>query len=174
MNGFLIANKPTGTTSSNVVVFVRKRLPKGTAIGHGGTLDPEASGVLPLCIGKATRLFDYIIDKKKTYVAEIQLGQVTDTQDATGKVIEEREVNVSADDLIAVLPQFVGEIEQIPPMYSAIKVNGKRLYDMARKGITVERKPRRITIYALDIEKVELPLVTMRICCSKGTYIRTL
>ena len=113
MNGFLIANKPTGTTSSNVVVFVRKRLPKGTAIGHGGTLDPEASGVLPLCIGKATRLFDYIIDKKKTYVAEIQLGQVTDTQDATGQITEEREVNVTSDDLIAVVQigrQVTGKI----------------------------------------------------------------
>ena len=103
MNGFLIANKPTGVTSSDVVVFVRRRLPRGTAIGHGGTLDPEASGVLPLCIGKATRLFDYIIDKKKTYVAEIRLGEITDTQDATGKIVETREVTTGADELNAVL-----------------------------------------------------------------------
>ena len=127
MNGFLIANKPTGITSSNLVVFVRKRLPRGTAIGHGGTLDPEASGVLPLCIGSATRLFDYIIDKKKTYVAELQLGAITDTQDATGSVIEERAVHATESDLRAVLDEFVGEIEQIPPMYSAIKRGGQRL-----------------------------------------------
>ena len=110
MNGFLIANKPTGITSSNLVVFVRKRLPRGTAIGHGGTLDPEASGVLPLCIGSATRLFDYIIDKKKTYVAELQLGAITDTQDATGSVIETRAVHVTENDLRGVLGEFVGEI----------------------------------------------------------------
>ena len=143
MNGFLIANKPTGITSSNLVVFVRKRLPRGTAIGHGGTLDPEASGVLPLCIGSATRLFDYIIDKKKTYVAEVQLGAITDTQDATGSVIEERAVHVTQDDLRTVLAEFVGEIEQIPPMYSAIKRGGKRLYQLARKGETIEVEPRR-------------------------------
>ena len=137
MNGFLIANKPTGVTSSDVVVFVRRRLPRGTAIGHGGTLDPEASGVLPLCIGKATRLFDYIIDKKKTYVAEIRLGEITDTQDATGKIVETREVTTGADELNAVLDQFVGTIEQIPPMYSAIKRDGKRLYQLARKGETI-------------------------------------
>ena len=137
MNGFLIANKPTGITSSNLVVFVRKRLPRGTAIGHGGTLDPEASGVLPLCIGSATRLFDYIIDKKKTYVAEVQLGAITDTQDATGSVIETRAVHVTEDELRAVLGEFVGEIEQIPPMYSAIKRGGKRLYQLARKGETI-------------------------------------
>ena len=137
MNGFLIANKPTGITSSNLVVFVRKRLPRGTAIGHGGTLDPEASGVLPLCIGSATRLFDYIIDKKKTYVAEVQLGAITDTQDATGSVIETRAVHTTEDELRGVLKEFVGEIEQIPPMYSAIKRGGKRLYQLARKGETI-------------------------------------
>ena len=175
MNGFLIANKPTGTTSSNVVVFVRKRLPKGTAIGHGGTLDPEASGVLPLCIGKATRLFDYIIDKKKTYVAEIQLGQVTDTQDATGQITEEREVNVTSDDLIAVLPKFIGEIEQIPPMYSAIKRDGKRMYQLARKGEVVELEARKCRVDDIRFAgctgenryKIEVD-------CGKGVYIRTL
>lgn len=175
MNGFLIANKPTGTTSSNVVVFVRKRLPKGTAIGHGGTLDPEASGVLPLCIGKATRLFDYIIDKKKTYVAEIQLGQVTDTQDATGQVTEERAVTVGADELIAVLPKFVGEIEQIPPMYSAIKRDGKRMYQLARKGETVELEARKCRV-----DDVRFVCCTgenryrIEVDCGKGVYIRTL
>ena len=175
MNGFLIANKPTGTTSSNVVVFVRKRLPKGMAIGHGGTLDPEASGVLPLCIGKATRLFDYIIDKKKTYVAEIQLGQVTDTQDATGQIVEEREVNVSSDDLIAVLPKFVGEIEQIPPMYSAIKRDGKRMYQLARKGETIELEARKCRVD--DVRFVGCTgenRYKIEVDCGKGVYIRTL
>ena len=174
MNGFLIANKPTGITSSNLVVFVRKRLPRGTAIGHGGTLDPEASGVLPLCIGSATRLFDYIIDKKKTYVAEVQLGTITDTQDATGSVLEERAVYATEEDLRAVLKEFVGEIEQIPPMYSALKIGGKKLCDLAREGIEVERKARLVHIYDIDIVQVDLPFVTMRVHCSKGTYIRTL
>ena len=175
MNGFLIANKPTGTTSSNVVVFVRKRLPKGTAIGHGGTLDPEASGVLPLCIGKATRLFDYIIDKKKTYVAEIQLGQITDTQDATGQVLEEREVNVGEAELCAALPQFIGEIEQIPPMYSAIKRDGKRMYQLARKGEVVELEPRKCRVD--DVRFVECTgenRYRIEVDCGKGVYIRTL
>jgi len=175
MNGFLIANKPTGTTSSNVVVFVRKRLPKGTAIGHGGTLDPEASGVLPLCIGKATRLFDYIIDKKKTYVAEIQLGQETDTQDATGQVVAELPVNVGEPELRAVLPQFIGEIEQIPPMYSAIKRDGKRMYQLARKGETVELEARKCRVD--DVRFVGCTgenRYKIEVDCGKGVYIRTL
>ena len=116
MNGFLIANKPTGITSSNLVVFVRKRLPRGTAVGHGGTLDPEASGVLPICIGRATRLFDYIIDKQKTYIAELQLGVETDTQDATGEVVAERPVCVDEAQLRAAAAGCVGDILQIPPM----------------------------------------------------------
>ena len=119
MNGFLNLNKPTGRTSSDLVVFVRKRLPRGTAVGHGGTLDPEASGVLPVCVGSATRLFDYIIDKQKVYVARIRLGVETDTQDATGQVVAERPVEVGEAELRAVLPRFTGEIEQVPPMYSA-------------------------------------------------------
>ncbi len=175
MNGFLIANKPTGTTSSNVVVFVRKRLPRGTAIGHGGTLDPEASGVLPLCIGKATRLFDYIIDKKKTYVAEIQLGQVTDTQDATGQIIEERAVTAGVDELKAVLPRFVGEIEQIPPMYSAIKRDGKRMYQLARKGETVELEARKCRVDGVEyLGCTGENRYKIRVDCGKGVYIRTL
>ena len=175
MNGFLIANKPTGITSSNLVVFVRKRLPRGTSVGHGGTLDPEASGVLPVCVGSATRLFDYIIDKKKTYIAEIQLGVVTDTQDATGQVISEAPVQASAEELRAVLPGFMGEIQQIPPMYSAIKRGGKRLYQLARKGETIEVEPR-----ACRVDDVQLLDQTgenryrIRVDCGKGVYIRTL
>ena len=175
MNGFLIANKPTGITSSNLVVFVRKRLPRGTAIGHGGTLDPEASGVLPLCIGSATRLFDYIIDKKKTYVAELQLGAITDTQDATGSVIEERAVHATEDDLRAVLKEFVGEIEQIPPMYSAIKRGGKRLYQLARKGETIEVEPRKCRVEGVELlEQTGENRYRIRVDCGKGVYIRTL
>ena len=175
MNGFLIANKPTGITSSNLVVFVRKRLPRGTAIGHGGTLDPEASGVLPLCIGSATRLFDYIIDKKKTYVAELQLGAITDTQDATGSVIETRAVHATEDDLRAVLKEFVGEIEQIPPMYSAIKRGGKRLYQLARKGETIEVEPRKCRVEGVELlEQTGENRYRIRVDCGKGVYIRTL
>lgn len=175
MNGFLIANKPTGITSSNLVVYARKRLPRGTSIGHGGTLDPEASGVLPLCIGSATRLFDYIIDKKKTYVAEVQLGVVTDTQDATGAVLQKRPVTVGEDEVRAVLPEFVGEIEQVPPMYSAVKRGGKRLYQLARRGETVALEPRKCRV-----DNVEYLGCTgesryrIRVDCGKGVYIRTL
>ena len=175
MNGFLIANKPTGVTSSDIVVFVRRRLPRGTAIGHGGTLDPEASGVLPLCIGKATRLFDYIIDKKKTYVAEIRLGETTDTQDATGQVVETREVLVGESELRAVLGRFVGTIEQIPPMYSAIKRDGKRLYQLARKGETIEVKPRKCRVDGIRyLGRSAEHTYRIEVECGKGVYIRTL
>ena len=144
MDGFLVLNKPLGRTSSDCVVFVRKRLPRGTAIGHGGTLDPMASGGIARVRGAATRLFDYIIDKQKTYVAELQLGVVTDTQDATGAVVEERPVNVTEADVRAALPRFIGEIWQTPPMYSAIKRGGKRLYELARRGESVEVAPARL------------------------------
>ncbi len=175
MNGFLIANKPTGMTSSDVVVFVRRRLPRGTAIGHGGTLDPEASGVLPLCIGKATRLFDYIIDKKKTYVAEIRLGEITDTQDATGQVIETHEVSADEADIQGVLNQFVGTIQQIPPMYSAIKRDGQRLYQLARKGQSIEVEPRTCRVDSIRLlGKSAEHTYRLEVQCGKGVYIRTL
>ena len=175
MDGFLVLNKPLGKTSSDCVVFVRKRLPRGTAIGHGGTLDPMASGVLPVCVGAATRLFDYIIDKQKTYVAELQLGVVTDTQDATGAVVETRSVNVTEADVRAALPRFIGEIRQTPPMYSAIKRGGKRLYELARRGESVEVAPR-----ACRVDDVRLTAslgngrYRLEVDCGKGVYIRTL
>ena len=131
MNGFLIANKPTGITSSNLVVFVRKRLPRGTSVGHGGTLDPEASGVLPVCVGSATRLFDYIIDKKKTYIAELQLGVVTDTQDATGQVVEEREVQVTEEQLRAVLPIESKSSREDREQYTYLEAFGRTLTGIA-------------------------------------------
>ena len=175
MNGFLIVNKPTGRTSSDVVVFVRRRLEKGTPVGHGGTLDPEASGVLPVCVGTATRLFDYIIDKKKTYVARIRLGVETDTQDATGRVVREMPVNVGAEELRAALPGFTGEIEQVPPMYSALKRDGKRLYKLARKGETVALEPRRCRVDGIEYLGGEGDdTYLLRIDCGKGVYIRTL
>ena len=175
MNGFLIANKPTGITSSNLVVFVRKRLPRGTAIGHGGTLDPEASGVLPMCIGSATRLFDYIIDKKKTYIAEMQLGVVTDTQDATGNAVSKCEVNASRADVVEAARHFEGEIEQIPPMYSAIKRGGKRLYQMARKGEIIEVEPRKCRVENIEVlEETGENKYRLKVECGKGVYIRTL
>ena len=175
MDGFLVLNKPLGRTSSDCVVFVRKRLPRGTAIGHGGTLDPMASGVLPVCVGAATRLFDYIIDKQKTYVAELQLGVITDTQDATGAVVETRSVNVTEADVRAALSRFIGEIWQTPPMYSAIKRGGKRLYELARRGESVEIAPR-----ACRVDDVRLTAslgngrYRLEVDCGKGVYIRTL
>jgi tRNA pseudouridine55 synthase len=175
MNGFISVNKPLGMTSSDVVVFVRKRLPRGTRVGHGGTLDPEASGVLPVCVGGAARLFDYIIDKEKTYEAVLALGAVTDTQDATGTVVEERPVNAGIADIEAVLPEFTGEIEQIPPMYSAIKKDGKRLYQLARKGEAVEVPARKCRVYGIEVlEALGENRYRLRIRCGKGVYIRTL
>jgi tRNA pseudouridine55 synthase len=175
MNGFLNLNKPTGRTSSDLVVYVRKRLPRGTAVGHGGTLDPEASGVLPVCVGSATRLFDYIIDKQKVYVARIRLGIETDTQDATGQVVAEHTVDVGENELRAVLPRFIGNIMQVPPMYSALKRDGKRLYQLARKGESVALEPRPCQVDAIEYLRDEGDGVhVLRIRCGKGVYIRTL
>ena len=175
MNGFLNINKPTGRTSSDAVVFVRKRLPKGTAVGHGGTLDPEASGVLPVCVGSATRLFDYIIDKQKTYVARIRLGVETDTQDATGQVVAEHPVKVGEAELRAALPRFIGDIQQVPPMYFALKRDGKRLYKLARKGQTVELEPRACRVDDIEyLGREGEDTYALKIHCGKGVYIRTL
>jgi len=175
MNGFLIVDKPLGRTSSDMVLYVRKRLPRKTPVGHGGTLDPEASGVLPVCVGAATRLFDYIIDKQKTYVAELQLGVVTDTQDATGRIISESPVRCGMEELRAALPRFIGNIEQIPPMYSAVKRDGQRLYALARRGETVELAPRPCRVDGIEImERTGEHRYRLRIRCGKGVYIRTI
>lgn len=175
MDGFLNINKPLGMTSSDVVVYVRKRLPRGVRVGHGGTLDPDASGVLPVCVGRAARLFDYIIDKEKTYVAVLKLGVSTDTQDASGQIVDEKPVAVGAAEIRAVLPAFVGEIEQIPPMYSALKKDGKRLYQLARKGETVALDPRACRVHAIELmEEMGEDRYLLRIKCGKGVYIRTL
>ena len=144
-------------------------------VGHGGTLDPMATGVLPVFVGRATRGVQYATDGKKEYIALLRLGQITDTQDITGTVLEEHPVTVGEEEMNAVLPRFRGDIEQIPPMYSAIKIEGKKLYDLARKGKEVERKPRPITIYELELgERKSDTEWELRVVCSKGTYVRTL
>ncbi len=175
MDGYINLLKPPGMTSSDAVVKLRKALPRGTKVGHAGTLDPEAAGVLPLCVGKATRLFDYLIDKKKQYIAEISFGTMTDTQDATGKVIEKCDKQISANQLIDALPEFQGEISQIPPAYSAIKQNGMKLYELARKGITVDVPARSAQVYEIEwLEQTGTNTHLLRIPCGKGTYIRTI
>ncbi len=175
MNGFLVMDKPLGRTSSDMVVFVRKRLPRGTAVGHGGTLDPQASGVLPICVGAATRLFDYIIDKQKKYVAELQLGVETDTQDATGEIVRALPVRCGAEELSSALPAFTGDILQVPPMYSAVKRDGKRLYQLARKGESVDVEPRPCRVDAIRLlGQTGENRYRLEICCGRGVYIRTL
>lgn len=173
-DGIIIIDKPQGWTSMDVCaklrgVFREKR------IGHAGTLDPMATGVLPVFVGKATKAVSFAENGEKEYHALLRLGLTTDTQDTTGTVLRECEANVSEEELRAVLPRFMGEIEQIPPMYSAIKIGGQKLYDLARKGQEVERKARKITIFELELVEMLSPCeAKLRIVCSKGTYIRTL
>ena len=175
MNGFLCVLKPPGMTSSDVVVRIRRMLPRGTKVGHAGTLDPEASGVLPLMIGKASRLFDYLVEKEKVYVAQLKPGYATDTQDAHGQIIAGEGERVTRAQLEAVLPQFIGDIDQIPPMFSALKRDGQKLCDLARQGVTIEVEARKTQVHAIDVLH-DLPdgsfLIAVR--CGKGTYIRTL
>ena len=173
INGIINVYKEKGYTSFDVVAKLRGIL-KTKKIGHTGTLDPDAEGVLPVCLGKATKVCDLLTDKNKEYVAVMLLGKVTDTQDTTGTVLEEHLVEVTEEQVKEAVLSFTGEYMQVPPMYSALKVNGKKLCDLARNGIEVERKPRPIQIYEIEIEDIELPRVTMRVHCSKGTYIRTL
>ena len=173
MNGIINVYKEKGYTSHDVVAKLRGIL-KQKKIGHTGTLDPEAEGVLPVCVGNATKVCDLIMDKEKKYRAVLLLGRTTDTQDDTGRVLSEADVNVSESEIREAISGFVGEYDQVPPMYSAIKIGGRRLYELARKGEEVERPARRVTIKAIDICDVTIPRVTMEITCSKGTYIRTL
>ena len=173
-NGIIIIDKPAGWTSMDVCAKLRGILHE-KRVGHAGTLDPMATGVLPVFVGQATKAVSFAENGRKVYEAVLQLGRVTDTQDTTGETLEERAVTVTADDVRAALPRFLGEIEQIPPMYSAIKVNGQKLYDLARQGKEVARKPRRITIYGLALtENIGGGRYALRVECSKGTYIRTL
>ena len=174
MDGVSVIRKEKGFTSHDVVAKLRGILHM-KKIGHTGTLDPDAEGVLPVALGKATRLVDMITDKEKTYEAVMRLGVVTDTQDMSGTVLSQTaELHVTEEELRAVIESFVGDYMQVPPMYSALKVNGKKLYELAREGKTVERKPRPVHFYEIEILEIDLPLVHFRVTCSKGTYIRTL
>ncbi len=173
MNGIVIVDKPASWTSQDVTARLR-RVFNTRRIGHGGTLDPMATGVLPVFVGRATRGVEFFEHAEKTYETVLRLGLVTDTEDITGEVLEEREVNISEAEFCGVLPKFRGEIQQIPPMYSALKVNGQKLCDLARKGVQVERKPRNITIFELECLAFDGQTARLRVRCSKGTYIRTL
>ena len=174
MDGVIVIRKEKGFTSHDVVAKLRGILHM-KKIGHTGTLDPDAEGVLPVALGKATRLVDMITDKEKTYEAVMRLGVVTDTQDMSGTVLSQTtELSVTEEELCTVVSSFVGDYMQVPPMYSALKVNGKKLYELAREGKTVERKPRPVHFYEIEILDISFPLVRFRVTCSKGTYIRTL
>ena len=174
-SGILVVDKPAGWTSMDVCAKLRGMFHE-KRVGHAGTLDPMATGVLPVFLGRATRAVEFAADSDKEYIAGLRLGVVTNTQDTTGEILEERPVDVTGDRLLAVLERFTGEIEQVPPMYSAVKVGGKKLYELARKGKEVERKPRPVTIRALEL--LGWPDTgedfTLRVVCSKGTYVRTL
>ena len=173
MNGIVIIDKPAGWTSQDVTARLRRGV--GTRrIGHGGTLDPMATGVLPVFVGRGTRGVEFFEHAEKTYETELLLGVATDTEDTTGTVLTRREVSVTQEQLDGTLERFRGEIMQIPPMYSALKVNGQKLCDLARKGRQVERQPRPVTIHELTLLSREGDTLRLRVRCSKGTYIRTL
>lgn len=173
-NGIIIIDKPAGWTSMDVCAKIRGIL-REKRVGHGGTLDPMATGVLPVFVGQATRAVEFAENSRKEYVAGLRLGQVTNTQDITGETLEYFPVTVSRSDVETALTRFLGEIRQIPPMYSAIKINGQKLYDLARRGQEVPRKPRTITIFELELlEQINQTDYLFRCICSKGTYIRTL
>ena len=173
MNGIVIIDKPMGWTSQDVVSKLRGVL-KTRRIGHGGTLDPMATGVLPVFVGRGTRGVEFFEHAEKTYEATLRLGVTTDTEDTSGTVLEEKEVHISEAEILEVLPRFRGKIQQIPPMYSALKVNGQKLYDLARKGKEVERQPREIEIFKLECLEFRGNEARLLVHCSKGTYIRTL
>lgn len=174
MDGILNVNKPSGMTSHDVVQKIRKIL-KHEKVGHCGTLDPQATGVLLICIGKGTKLSQHFLGLEKTYWAQCVLGVTTDTQDAQGQVLEKKDVpELSKDQILECLKSFIGEQEQIPPMMSAKRHQGQRLYKLARKGIEVERKPSRINIYDIELLDWESPIITFKCRVSSGTYIRTL
>lgn len=172
-NGIINVYKEAGFTSHDVVAKMRGICGQ-KKIGHTGTLDPEATGVLPVCLGSGTKLCDMLADRDKEYVAVLLLGVSTDTQDTTGQILEEKTVTVTEEQVTQAVMSFVGPYDQVPPMYSALKVNGKKLYELARAGKEVERQARPVVIHEIEILEMELPRVTMRVACSKGTYIRTL
>ncbi len=172
-NGILVIDKPAGWTSQDVAAKLRGVFHE-RRVGHGGTLDPMATGVLPIFIGRATRAAEFAESAEKEYIAGLRLGTVTDTQDTSGNVLETRPVTVTREEVQAALQRFLGQISQIPPMYSAIKINGQKLYELARKGKEVARRPRSITIHELELQEGCGAEYLLRVRCSKGTYVRTL
>ena len=173
VHGVFLLDKPQGVSSNDIMQKV-KRLFKANKVGHTGALDPLATGMLPICLGEATKFSQFLLDSDKRYVATAKLGERTDTSDAEGQVVQSREVNVAEADILAALPAFRGEILQVPTMFSALKHNGKPLYEYARAGITVDREARPITIFELKFIDYQAPFLTLEVHCSKGTYIRTL
>ncbi|MGL5477912.1 MAG: tRNA pseudouridine(55) synthase TruB [Clostridium sp.] len=174
MQGIINIFKNKGMTSFDVVRIVKK-LAKTKKVGHTGTLDPEACGVLPVAIGKGTKIIDYIMDSDKVYEVSFMLGEVRDTYDLEGKIISQKDTShLKDEDVLDAIENFTGEYMQIPPMYSALKQNGVRLYDLARQGIEVERKGRKVNIKSIENIEIKMPYVKMRVCCTKGTYIRSL
>lgn len=174
INGIVNIYKEKGYTSHDVVAVLRKVVGQ-KKIGHTGTLDPDATGVLPVCLGRATKVCELLTDHDKTYEALLLLGKTTDTQDISGEVLEEKHpAHLTEEEVRSCIESFIGEYDQVPPMYSALKVNGKKLYELAREGKTVERKSRRVQIHGIRIVEMNLPHVRMEVDCSKGTYIRTL
>ena len=177
MDGIILINKEKNCTSHDVVYKVKKMFKE--KVGHTGTLDPNATGVLPILVGKGTKMSKYLINHDKKYIVTLKLGKRTDTQDSEGKIIEEKEVPISAlnrENILNILKKFIGELNQIPPMYSAIKVNGKKLYEDARCGEKLEIKPRKIKIYSINLNKIDEKNkeIIFEVSCSKGTYIRSL
>ena len=172
VHGVFLLDKPQGMSSNDIMQKV-KRLFQANKAGHTGALDPLATGMLPICLGEATKFSQFLLDSDKRYFVTAKLGERTDTSDAEGQVVETREVNVLEADILAALPQFRGDILQVPTMFSALKHNGKPLYEYARKGITVEREARPITIFELKFVKYQAPYLSLEVHCSKGTYIRT-
>ena len=173
MNGVLNVYKEAGFTSHDVVAKLRG-IVKQKKIGHTGTLDPDAEGVLPVCLGNATKLCGLLSDKEKTYEAVLLLGQTTDTQDVSGKVLSTSPAEVSEEEAREAVMSFLGDYDQVPPMYSALKVGGKKLYELAREGKEIERQARRVRILDIEIHRMELPEITFSVSCTSGTYIRTL
>ena len=173
MNGVINVYKEAGFTSHDVVAKLRG-IVKQKKIGHTGTLDPDAEGVLPVCLGNATKLCGLLTEKEKTYRAVLLLGQTTDTQDTSGRVLTEVPVTATGEQVREAIMSFLGDYDQVPPMYSALKVNGKKLYELAREGKEVERQARRVRILDMEIHEIRLPEVTFTVTCSSGTYIRTL
>lgn len=173
VNGIINIYKEAGFTSHDVVAKLRG-IVKQKKIGHTGTLDPEATGVLPVCLGNATKLCDMLTDKSKEYEACMLLGVTTDTQDMSGKILTESQVSCTEEEAREAVLSFIGGYDQIPPMYSALKVNGKKLYELARNGVEIERQPRRVEIPSIEVMECKLPEISFRVSCSKGTYIRAL